>query len=209
MSFEKLAGKFIVLDGPDGAGKSTQVQKLADQLNAQSIKAVIVRDPGGTNIGDQIRNILLSHDSEGMHATCEALLYMASRAQLWQEKIEPALAQGACVISDRWISSTIAYQAVAGRIGVEKILQIANASMERVWPDVTIIVDLPSDHGLQRAGEQLDRMESKGAEYHQKVRQAYLDLAKVQPGFSVINGSGTIDQVHDKVCEVVNGYVTA
>ena len=203
MNWEKLQGKFIVLDGPDGCGKSTQVRLLAEALEQTGIETISLRDPGGTNIGEQIRQILLRNDNQAMSVRCEALLYMASRAQLYEESIKPALAEGKCVICDRWLSSTYAYQAVAGKIGVDWLEQLATASLERSWPDLTIIIDVPSEIGLQRVGPAPDRMEEKSADFHQRVRQAFGDLARTRLGFGVIDGSGTVEQVHRRVMELV------
>jgi dTMP kinase len=206
MDFKQLAGQFIVLDGPDGAGKSTQVQLLADAMGKQGVGCITVRDPGGTTIGDQIREILLSNQNAAMNSACEALLYMASRAQLWSEVIGPVLAAGKCVIADRWVSSTIAYQAVAGRLGTDEVIRIAEASLERVWADLTVIIDLPSERGLERVSE-ADRMENKGQKYHRQVRQAFVDLANEREDFLVVDASGTIDQVHQRICEVMKTHV--
>ena len=208
MNWEKVQGKFIVLDGPDGCGKSTQVRLLAEVLEQTGIETISLRDPGGTNIGEQIRQILLRNDNQAMSVRCEALLYMASRAQLYEESIKPALAAGKCVICDRWLSSTYAYQAVAGKIGVEWLEQLAAASLERIWPDMTIIIDVPSETGLQRVGPIPDRMDEKSADFHQRVRQAFGDLARTHRGFGVIDGTGTIEQVHRRVLELIeNEYV--
>lgn len=207
MAFEKLKGKFIVLDGPDGCGKSTQVQLLAEVIEKQGVATLLVRDPGGTSIGEQIRRILLDSDNGEMSVGCEALLYMASRAQLYSQCIGPALQLGKCVLCDRWVSSTYAYQAVAGKIGPGMILNLAEVALERTWPDLTVIIDLPSKVGLARTGEVPDRMEQKPAAFHERVREAFVELAQSRDHFRVVDGSGTIDQVHAFVCEVVNEYV--
>ncbi len=203
MNWDKLQDKFIVLDGPDGCGKSTQVRLLAEALEQTGIGTISLRDPGGTTIGEQIRQILLRNDNQAMSVRCESLLYMASRSQLYEESIKPALAKGKCVICDRWLSSTYAYQAVAGKIGVEWLAQLAAASLERSWPDLTIIIDVSSEIGLQRVGPAPDRMEEKSADFHQRVRQAFGDLARMRRGFGVIDGSGTVEQVHRRVMELI------
>lgn len=207
MNWQSLKGKFIVLDGPDGAGKSTQVKLLEEVIKNNKILSTSVRDPGGTAIGEQIRTILLDHRSTGMSVRCEALLYMASRAQLYAEHITPALTAGHCVICDRWVSSTYAYQAVAGKIGAEAVLRMAEAVLERTWPDLTIILDLPSEFGLGRVGGKPDRMEAKGQEFHRQVRQAFLHLASGRPDFRVIDATGTVQQVHQRLMEVITNYV--
>ena len=196
MSLEELAGKFIVIDGPDGAGKSTQSQMLKDYLCENGIETELVRDPGGTSIGEQIRKILLDTANAAMSVRTETLLYMASRAQLYHEKIGPALASGKCVLSDRWVSSTYAYQAIAGCDGAELVLNLADASLERAWPDRTIILDLPSEVGLERVVGEFDRMESKSLEFHRKVRQAYLNLADKRESFTVLDGAKTVEEIH-------------
>ena len=127
----KFAGKFIVLDGPDGCGKSTQTKMLAQWLTEQKVEVETFRDPGGTEIGEQIRQILLNPQHVAMDTRTELLLYMAARAQLWAEKIAPALKENKCVVLDRWLSSTCAYQGHAGGFGTEKIIKIATDCLER------------------------------------------------------------------------------
>ena len=125
---KKLAGKFIVLDGPDGCGKSTQTLMLYDWLKAEGVEVVTFRDPGGTAVGEKIREILLNPEHVEMSVRTELLLYMASRAQLWAEKIKPALEADKCVVLDRWVTSTCAYQGFAGGYGAERVVEIAEAS---------------------------------------------------------------------------------
>jgi dTMP kinase len=209
MTWEDLKGKFIVLDGPDGCGKSTQAKLLAECLRQEGVECVTVRDPGGTAIGEQIRNILLNTDNARMSVCCETLLYMASRAQLYGECIEPALEQQKCVLSDRWISSTYAYQAKAGEVGAQMLLQVAQASLKRTWPDLTVIIDLPSEEGLARLGGDPDRMESKSSVFHQQVRKAFLELAQGRSDFRVVEGSGSIEEVQERVRKVLADYVNA
>jgi dTMP kinase len=134
---------------------------------------------------------------------------MASRAQLYSQCIKPALERGTCVLCDRWVSSTYAYQAVAGKIGPEVVLRLAETTLERTWPDLTIIIDLPSEIGLQRVGDSPDRMEGKGSQFHQKVREAFLELAQMRDDFQVVPGSGTPQQVHQRIREVLEDYVSS
>lgn len=209
MNWNNLKGKFIVIDGPDGAGKSTQALLLKEDMEKQGLAVLPVRDPGGTAIGEKIRQILLDNSHGEMSVRCEALLYMASRAQLFSQCIGPALAAGKCVLCDRWVSSTYAYQAVAGRIGPEVVLQLAQAALERTWPDLTIIIDIPSAVGLGRVGDRPDRMEGKGDLFHRKVREAFMELAKGRADFRVVDGSGTVEQVHQRIREVVKTYVSS
>ena len=134
---KKLAGRFIVFDGPDGAGKSTQLFMLRDHLAGGGAQVHCVRDPGGTVVGDRIRQILLDRDSGGISPMCETMLFMASRAQLYSEIIKPALERQKCVLCDRWVSSIYAYQAVAGEAGADLVLQVAQTALPRTWPDLT------------------------------------------------------------------------
>lgn len=198
-----LQGRLIVLDGPDGCGKSTQVKKLCEWVAQQGVEVKTFRDPGDTRIGEQIREVLLSPENEAMGTMTEFLLYMASRAQLWSEKIAPALAQGSCVVLDRWLSSTCAYQGHAGEFGVDRVLRVAEDTLERVWPDATIILDVDTDTAVQRMDRELDRMELKGQTYHQNVRQGFLNLAQTQDDFAVVDATRPIDVVHEAVIQGV------
>ncbi len=198
---DKLAGRFVVIDGPDGAGKSTQVNLLAESLRAGGLEVTVVRDPGGTAIGDRIREILLDRAHGEMDVACELMLYMASRAQLAAEIIRPALAAGNCVLSDRYISSTVAYQG-AGGADPDAIRQAGRIAVGQTWPDLTVILDLPSDAGLARAGSagEHDRMEAKGSDFHRRVREIFLQQARQEPAkFAVVDASGSIDEVHTRL----------
>ncbi len=199
----KFSGKFIVLDGPDGCGKSTQSKLLAEHLQKQGIMVETFRDPGGTAIGEKIRAILLAPEHIAMGTKTELLLYMAARAQLWQEKIAPALKENKCVVLDRWLSSTCAYQGYAGGFGMDKVIKLATDCLERPWPDLTIILDLDLQTASQRLGHELDRMENKSDEYHKKVRQGFLQLAKDREGFAVVDTTENIETVHKNIIEIV------
>ena len=199
----KLQAKFVVLDGPDGCGKTTQAKLLAQWLREQGVPTELFRDPGGTAIGEKIRQVLLNPEHIAMDTPTEVLLYMAARVQLWVEKIAPALKENRCVILDRWLSSTCAYQGCAGQFGMEKIIKIAADCLERVWPDLTIILDVDLETGANRLKAQPDRMEQKGKEYHQRVREGFLELAKSHEDFAVVDGSDDIETVHKKVIEIV------
>lgn len=202
----KLQGKFIVLDGPDGCGKTTQVQLLTEWLQGQGVPVSSFRDPGDTSIGEKIRQILLSPEHIAMSTRAEMLLYMAARAQLWQEKIVPVLRDKKCVILDRWVSSTCAYQGHAGGFGMFNVIKMATDSLTRPWPDLTIIIDVDLKTGSQRLKRKPDRMEAKPPEYHQKVRDGFLELARQQKNFVVVDGSSNIETVHKKIIEAVKGF---
>jgi len=203
-----LTGKFIVLDGPDGCGKSTQARLLAEWVRSQGVQAVGFRDPGDTAVGEKIRAILLDPEHVTLGTRAELLLYMAARAQLWEEKIAPALASGACVVMDRWVSSTCAYQGCAGGFGIEKVLRIAADCLERVWPDLTIVLDVDEATAVARMNRRLDRMEQKGRQYHQKVRQGYLELARNYDTVVQLDAGVSIDALHEQVVGVVRNRCT-
>lgn len=194
-----LKGKFIVLDGPDGCGKSTQAKMLGKWVQDNQVEVISFRDPGTTVIGEKIREILLDPAHEEMNTRCELLLYMAARAQLYTEAIAPALEQGKCVILDRWLSSTCAYQGYAGGFGIQKVINLASDSLERVWPDITIVLDISLEDAKARLNTNLDRMELKSSDYHQKVRQGFLELAKETKSFKVVDASEDIGIVHENI----------
>ncbi len=202
---DRLREKFIVIDGPDGAGKTTQAMLLAEFLQRQGTSVCAVCDPGGTPIGDRIRRILLDREHDEMSVECELMLYMASRAQLAAEVIRPALEEGRCVLCDRYISSTIAYQG-AGGADVQAIRAVGRAAVGNTWPDLTIILDIDSQEGLIRAGRggDADRIESKNLEYHRKVRELFLSQARDQPGsYAVIDASGGVDEVQQRLRDAI------
>lgn len=203
-----FSGKFIVLDGPDGCGKTTQAMLLLRWLQEHGVPTVSFRDPGDTAVGERIRQILLSREHTTMDTRTELLLYMAARAQLWAEKIVPALREDKCVVLDRWLSSTCAYQGYAGGFGVDKVIKIAADSLQRPWPDLTIILDVDLETSAKRLTGKPDRMEAKPRDYHQKVREGFLRLAKERQDFIVVDGAGDVETVHAKVVEVVKGHGT-
>jgi len=204
----RLAGRFLVIDGPDGAGKSTQVAMLAGVLRAEGVAVRTVQDPGGTRIGGRIREILLDREHGEMGVECELMLYMASRAQLAHEVIRPALAAGQCVLGDRYISSTIAYQG-AGGVEAEAVRQAGRIAVGETWPAMTLVLDLPSEEGLARAGKAAghDRMEAKGIAFHRKVRERFLLQAQEDPGhYVVVDATGTPQDVHRRVRQAVEDW---
>lgn len=200
---DKLESKFIVIDGPDGCGKSTQAQLLTDWLNKQEISSVSFRDPGGTAIGEKIREILLNPEHLAMSTETEVLLYMSARIQLWLEKIAPALDDKTCVVLDRWLSSTYAYQGWAGGFGVDRVIRLAEDCLERVWPDLTIILDVDTKTASRRLNRQLDRMEAKGDVYHNKVRAGFLKFAEESKNVFVVDAADEIEKVHEKLLQII------
>jgi dTMP kinase len=138
-----------------------------------------------------------------MAAETEVMLYMAARVQLWQEKISPALKQNKCVAIDRWLSSTCAYQGFAGGFGIDKVINIAQDCIEKVWPNLTIILDVDLETAAKRLKRNLDRMEQKGGGYHEKVREGFLKLAEGRKNFVVIDATDDIETVHKKVTDLI------
>jgi dTMP kinase len=149
-TLQVLSGKFIVFDGPDGCGKTTQLRTLMAKLQDAGIKVRRLREPGGTPIGEQIRDLLLSTKTQNMDVRCEMLLYMASRAQLVHEEIQPALAAGECVVSDRYASSTLAYQGGGGGMPLDSILDVAKVAVGDTWPHLTVVFDLDTEEAMAR-----------------------------------------------------------
>ncbi len=174
---QALTGKFLVFDGPDGSGKSTQLKLFLKAAKDAGLRITEVREPGGTEIGEKIRDALLAHlDREEMSLRCEMLLYMASRAQLCEQVINPALKRGDLVVADRFVSSTYAYQGAAGGIPFAEIDAAAKIAMRGVEPDSTLIFDVDQETAASRLNPLLDRMEAKGAAFHKRVREGYQAL---------------------------------
>jgi len=205
----KLAGKFVVIDGPDGSGKSTQLKLLAEHLRSAGLEVVEARDPGGTPLGEAIRRILLAGDHSEMTPACETMLYMASRAELAAKVIRPAVEAGKCVLCDRYISATIAYQG-AGGIDPEKIRAIGDVAVGGLRPDLTVILDIPAEVGLARLTDAPDRMESKDVEFHKKVRRIFLDQARQEPDrYRVVDAAGEVSAVQQRLREALSGFASA
>lgn len=192
----QLRGRFLVFDGPDGSGKSTQIKQFSEFCRSQHLPLVEVREPGGTSIGEQIRAVLLDPKNTDIALKTEMLLYMASRAQLVEERIRPALKDGALVLADRFVSSTLAYQGAAGGLDPEDIRAVARVAIDTCDPDLVIIFDVDEKTAAGRLNPLLDRMEQKGAEYHRRVREGYLEQAQRDPArHLVIDATQTPDRV--------------
>lgn len=198
-----MEGIFIVFDGPDGCGKSTQSKLLADALKDRG-DVLLTREPGGTEVGEKIRSIVLDPANEALCDRAEMFLYMASRAQIVEEVIRPAIAEGKTVICDRYLYSTIAYQGFGGGLPIESIRRAGNIATGGIWPDRAYFFDLPVETGLARRGkaQAFDRMEQKAIEYHQRVRNGFLALQKEDPHrIKLIDGTRPIEETQKIILE--------
>ena len=214
-----LGGRFIVFDGPDGSGKSTQLERFAGEATEAGLTICRVREPGGTAIGEAIREVLLDREHSEMTATTEVMLYMASRAQLCAQEIAPALERGELVLADRFLSSTLAYQGTAGGVAFDAIVEVGEVATGGVMPHLTLIFDVDERTRTERltgapkrrskrneSGPSLfaDRIEDKDAQFHARVRQGYLDQAQRWPeACAVIDARGEPDEVYAEAIKAI------
>lgn len=199
-------GRFIVLEGGEGAGKSTQAKRIREWLEAQGRQVVQTREPGGTPLAEAIRAVLLGPYSVDMDATTELLLMFAARATHWQQKIAPALARDHDVVCDRFTDSTYAYQGVRGGAGVADIGSLERMVLGEQRPDLVLVLDLPPELGLQRAAArgQTNRFEAEPLEVQRRVREAFLSRAAASPGrYAVIDASGDVEDVWQAIRAVL------
>jgi dTMP kinase len=200
-------GLFFSLDGLDGAGKSTQCRLLAEWLRGQGHLVVACADPGGTAVGDRIRKLLLQ---QNMTLTCEALLFMASRAQLVAEVIRPALEAGHVVVSDRFLLANVVYQGHAGGLDVDKLWDLGRFATSGLEPDLTLVLDLPLEQTQARRKPTADRLEGRDDAYHRLVREGFLIEARRQPErIRVIDARGTIEAVQAGIRQEVARVLAA
>jgi dTMP kinase len=200
-------GTFISFEGGEGCGKSTHIEQVVARLRTEGYTPTVVREPGGTEVGEQIRHVLqYSRQSVAMVPETELLLFCASRAQLVREVIQPALARGEVVIADRFFDSTTIYQGVGRKIDPVQVAVINRFAIGDCLPDLTLVIDLDPRIGLERArGRELfDRMENQSLDFFQRVRQGYLDLAKREPArVKIVDGSQSIDAMGKQIWELV------
>jgi len=204
-------GRMIVCDGSNGAGKTTIIKTIADHLVAKGREVVTTREPGGTPVGEKIRDVLLDPNTPELCPTTELLLFAAARAQHLNEKIIPSIQAGKIVISDRFDAATISFQHYARGLPLELINQLNAIALGEFRPDINIILDLDPVVGLARVnsrGEGLDRMEREKLEFLQRARTGYLEQARLQPNrFRVIDASQPLEEVITEVLEIVDGLI--
>lgn len=205
---------FITLEGPEGSGKTTAVNAAVEQLETMGYQIVRTREPGGTPIAEQIRNVILDKENTSMDGRTEALLYAASRRQHLVEKVWPAIKEGKIVICDRFLDSSLAYQGGARGLGVDEILNINLFATENTWPDLTLLFDMDPEIGLQRIASnserEVNRLDLEKLDFHTKVRNTFLELAKRFPErYVIIDASqprevvakATLDVILSRLCK--------
>ena len=192
--------KFITFEGIDGCGKSTQARLLLDHMNNSGVETILVREPGGTNISESIREILLHNSSSQMGDRTESLLMTASRAQLTQEVIIPNIDQGKFVIADRYSDSTLAYQGGGRNLDIEWLIELNNYATFTLLPDITFFVDIRPEEALRRQDSDKDRIEGEGIEFQTRVRKTYQILAeRFNDRYVIIDGYAEKGDIHQKV----------
>ena len=204
-----MPGIFITLEGIEGSGKSTQAKLLKDFLVGIGFTVVVTREPGGSPIGEKVRDILLDRSNREMEPMTELLLYEASRFQHVAEVIRPALEQGKVVICDRFFDASTAYQGYGRGIEIDTVNKLNLIATKGLKADLTIVLDLPVREGLRRIGGQPDRIEGEEAEFHERVRQGYLKIAESEPErVKVVDASGTIEETFASVKSIVDRFLS-
>ena len=191
---------FITIEGPEGSGKSTATETVINKLRELGYDVLKTREPGGTPISEQIRNVILDKDNKAMDGRTEALLYAAARRQHLVESVWPAVKEGKIVICDRYIDSSLAYQGGARGLGIDNIVDINMFATDNTWPDLTLLFDIPPEIGLERISlnknREVNRLDLETLEFHKKVRQTVLDLAeKYSERFVIIDASKSREEV--------------
>lgn len=202
-----MKGLFITIEGTDGAGKSTQIELLTEYLSKKGRDVLVTREPGGTPIGEKIREIILDTENSEMSDITEAMLYAASRAQHVNEKIKPALLEDKIVICDRFVDSSIAYQSSARGISRELIEDINKYAVCGITPDITLYFDITPEEGIKRKKNmhELDRIEKEKEDFHKRVYDGYQNLLKLYPErIKRVDASQSISDVHKQVIEYIN-----
>ena len=199
-----MQGLFITFEGPDGCGKTTQMKLLAEYLEKKGEEVVLTREPGGKGLGEKVREILLNYDGE-VSDRCESFLFLADRAQNIDIIVNPAVKAGKIVLCDRHIDSPVAYQGYGRGLDIERINMLNNLATNGKKPDLTFVFDVDVETSMKRVGKEKDRMESAGIDFHNRVRQGYLELAKQEPNrIKVIDATKSIEEIHDEVINILN-----
>lgn len=206
-------GKFIVFEGGEGTGKTTQIKMLSDYLQSKQQKVFLTREPGGTDcpIAEKIRELIKDPQNKDMAPKCELFLFLASRAQHVEQIIQPHLQQGDIVICDRFFGSTLAYQHYGrGLFELEEVKKINDFATDKLIPDLTLLLDIDPRQGLARISERIndDRLDSEKLEFHQQVRDGYLNLAQSEPNWVTINAGQSIEQIHKEILQPVNNLLS-
>jgi dTMP kinase len=198
---------FITFEGIDFCGKSTQVELLKTYLINNNKKVEIIREPGGTNISEEVRNILLDKKNGSMFMETEFLLFSASRAQLVREKIRPYLGKGFYVISDRFHDSSVAYQGYGRGISIEAVSAVNELAIGSTIPDITFFIDIPVKEAEKRktgkSADDLDRIEISEMNFYKRVRKGYLEISKKERRFRVLNGMSSIEEIHSNIIKEI------
>ena len=196
-------GLFITLEGADGCGKTTQLNLLKEYLTSRGYEIVVTREPGGKGLGEKLREILLNYDGE-VSDRCEAFLYLADRAQNIDTIIKPAINSGKIVLCDRHTDSSVAYQGYGREQNIDNINMLNELAVNGVHPDLTIVFDIDTETSMERVGAEKDRLESAGIEFHKRVRNGYLEIAKKNTQrIKVVDASQTIEDVQRDVIKIV------
>ncbi len=203
-----MSGLFITLEGPDGCGKSTQIAPLADYLRSKGRTIFTTREPGGTPISDQVRQIIMAMKNTSMHPRTELLLFLSARAQLVEEVIRPRLAAGEVIISDRYADSTLAYQGYGHGVDLDTIRRLLDFATGGLKPDLTLLLDVDADEGLRRrqsCGGEWNRLDAYQLEFHRRVRAGYHELASLEPDrWMTIDASQPPEMVQFRIRQVVD-----
>ncbi|NLK44861.1 MAG: dTMP kinase [Tissierellia bacterium] len=205
-----LRGHFITLEGPDGSGKSTILKLIENYLGDKGIEFITTREPGGTNIGEKIRHIILDNNNTNMGGETEALLYAAARAQHVHEKIIPALEDGKLVICDRFTLSSLAYQGVGRDLGIERVKYINDFAIRGIYPDLILFFHVNPELTLERKIGKVsaDRLELEGNEFHKKVYDGYMELLEMYPkNIKIIDASKSIEEVFKQSIEEIESLL--
>ncbi|MBP7197301.1 MAG: dTMP kinase [Anaerolineaceae bacterium] len=201
---------FITLEGPEGSGKSTQIKRLAERLQALGYPVLTTREPGGTPIGDQIRQVLVRMENQELHPRTEILLFLAARAQLVEQVVKPALRDGKIILCDRYGDSTLAYQGYGHGLDLEKLRQMLAFATDQLKPDLTILLDLDVRTGLLRkkAEDEWNRLDAYEVLFHERVREGYLKLAREEPErWRIVDAAQGIDTVQEDLFQLVLGAI--